>query len=128
MSSTQSEIDRVFALQKAHQSTVKSSDAAERIARLTRLRERLAGTGPEVGQALLADLGRPYEDQPFDLQVSLGAIDETVAKLEQWMTPNHLPKSGIRAMRCADRRYNKVDPQLENGSPQRPHRVGNRTA
>lgn len=99
--STHSEIDDVFELQNTHKWVLKSSDASQRKERLRRLRNRLEGAGAEVADALYADLGRPRVDIPFDLEVTLAALDEAVAALDEWMAPVPVdlsaPAPGARA-------------------------------
>jgi aldehyde dehydrogenase (NAD+) len=98
---TASEIDRVFALQKARLWKLKKSTAAERRDRLIRLRDRLQGAGEEVADALFKDMARPKVAMPFDVQNAIDAAAEAIEKLDEWMSPTPVaPKStdpGIRS-------------------------------
>jgi aldehyde dehydrogenase (NAD+) len=89
-----SEVDRVFALQKAAIWRRKTSSAADQIEPLVRLRNRLQRAGGEVAEALLKDMGRPKVEMPFDLQNVIDAADEAIEKLADWMAPTPVaPKS-----------------------------------
>lgn len=82
-----SEVERVFALQKAAIWRHKTSSAAQRRELLVRLRDRLHKAGEEVAEALLKDMGRPKTAMPFDLQNTIDAADEAIEKLDGWMAP-----------------------------------------
>lgn len=90
----ESEIDRVFALQQAHQWHLRTSTAEQRKTRLRRFREVLVKYEDEIRDALQSDLGRPAEESmTFELAVTLADIDEAIEHLGEWMQPVHVRTS-----------------------------------
>jgi len=84
---TDQEFARVFALQREKKWELKRSSIADRKARLQRLAAHISGLTKEVAAALMSDLGRPSEDMPFDLGLSIAAIDEILERLDAWAKP-----------------------------------------
>ncbi|MBX4901499.1 aldehyde dehydrogenase family protein [Rhizobium bangladeshense] len=80
-------IDRVFALHQANVWKMKTSTAAERRARIMRLRDRLLAAGEEVAEAVYKDMGRPKVEMPFDVQNSIDTANEAIEHLDEWMAP-----------------------------------------
>lgn len=87
---TKEEIRNVFEKQRASRWTVKNSSAADRVEKLTRLREAIVTHQDEVRDALRADLRRhdatPVAGEVYDV---LFDIDDAIANLESWMQPEH---------------------------------------
>jgi len=77
---------RIFALQSAHQHTVKATTADDRIAKLLRLKEALMTHRDAIADALHADLRRARVGAP-EVGAVLAEIEHTVAHLGQWMQP-----------------------------------------
>jgi aldehyde dehydrogenase (NAD+) len=88
------DIERVFQLQRDNRAALKASTAAQRIARLQKLRAALTAHAVEIDAALHADLRKPLMGaQHFEVTSVLDEIDLAAAKLEQWMQPEEVTPS-----------------------------------
>ena len=82
------EIRRVFALQQAHQWEVKTTTAAERKAKLSRLKAALEAHGDEVVAAVRKDTRKPEgEVMVTELMGIVGHIQRAIDGVEEWMKP-----------------------------------------
>ena len=82
------EIRRVFALQQAHQWEVKTTTAAERKAKLSRLKAALEAHGDEVVAAVQKDTRKPEgEVRVTELMGIVGHIQRAIDGVEEWMKP-----------------------------------------
>lgn len=88
------EIQRVFTLQRTQQYQAKNSTVAQRKAKLARFRDVLLAHEDAICAALHADLRRP---RPVALSAELYAtvaeIDDAIANLEDWMAPERIEPS-----------------------------------
>jgi aldehyde dehydrogenase (NAD+) len=81
------EMQRVFSAQRATRLSLKRSSAADRCARLLRLREAIVARTDSIDAALHADLRKmKLGAKNSEISSVLHDIDETVAHLESWMT------------------------------------------
>ena len=95
------DINRIFELQSSHQWVLKRSSAAERIARLQRLREVLETHEQEIRDALYTDLRKSGEAAQAEIDGNYGDIDDAIANLAIWMQPAEVPSSpGMEATRA----------------------------
>lgn len=84
---------RIFALQLTHQWVLKRSRAAERIARLQRLRHVLEAHEQEIRDALYMDLRKSGEAAQAEIEGNYGDIDDAISNLASWMEPADVPSS-----------------------------------
>lgn len=98
---TDQDIARVFALHREKKWELKRSSISDRKARLKRLADHISGMTEEVAAAIMSDLGRLSENMPFDLGLSIAAIDEILESLDDWAQPTpvaaHLDVPGANA-------------------------------
>ena len=81
-------VERVFDRQREHRWVTKASSAADRIAKLERLRAAFLAHAGEVNAALYSDLARPPEEPgSIEIGIVLSDIDHTIANLAAWMAP-----------------------------------------
>ena len=100
------ELNRVFAAQRANRLALKSSSAEERSVRLKRLREEIIRRATEVDECLHADLRKPRMGADhFEIAGIVGEIDITVAELERWMASQPVETSGFLAGNTAFIQY-----------------------
>lgn len=86
--SNASDIQRVFNLQRAYQYTAKTSTAAQRKEKLLRFRAAILANEEGICAAMYADLRRPRAMAlTAEMNSIVGAIDDAVAHLDQWMQP-----------------------------------------
>lgn len=79
---------RVFELQKKHSWALRKSSAADRIAKLQRLRASLLAHRDELAQALNKDFARPVATGGYiETDGLIQTIDNTNANLAAWMAP-----------------------------------------
>jgi aldehyde dehydrogenase (NAD+) len=91
---TAAELERVFALQRAHQWDVKASSAAERKARLARLKAAVEGRADEIVSAVQADTRKPEgEIRVTEVLNVLGNIQLNIDNVEEWMKPTEVTPS-----------------------------------
>jgi aldehyde dehydrogenase (NAD+) len=82
----QQEIQGIFAMQRANRGVLKASTAAERCARLRKLREVIVAHADAIDEALYQDLRKAREGAKGpEFSSALGEIDLALASLEQWM-------------------------------------------
>lgn len=82
-----SAIDRVFAVQRAHKWIVKNSTAAERKAKLLRLKEAVLANADAIRQALHADLRKPEAEAAGEIGSVENDINDALEHIESWMAP-----------------------------------------
>jgi aldehyde dehydrogenase (NAD+) len=85
---TNSEIARIFALQQANQWKVKASTAAERKAKLAKLKSAVESHADAIVAAVLEDTRKPEgEIRTTEVMGVLGNIQRNIDNLDAWMTP-----------------------------------------
>jgi aldehyde dehydrogenase (NAD+) len=95
-----SEITRIFALQQAHQWDVKASTAAERKAKLAKLKASVERHADAIVAAVLEDTRKPEgEIRTTEVLGVMGNIQRNIDNLESWMAPAEVTPS----MNPADR-------------------------
>lgn len=82
-----SDIDAVFAAQRAHKWKVKNSSAADRKAKLVRLKEAVLQNAAAIRAALKADLRKPDVEAAGEIGSVENDINDALAHLESWMAP-----------------------------------------
>lgn len=82
-----SEIARAFASQRAYQWTARKSSAADRRARLQRLKEAVLANAGAVRRALKADLRKPEAEAAGEVASVENDINDALAHLDEWMAP-----------------------------------------
>ncbi|HEX8698211.1 MAG TPA: aldehyde dehydrogenase family protein [Myxococcaceae bacterium] len=81
----------VFAAQRAHRWTMSRTTAAERIARLKRLREAILARRAELAEALHRDFRKPAtEVELTEVHPTLEELNHTVKHLKSWMKPSRV--------------------------------------
>jgi aldehyde dehydrogenase (NAD+) len=89
-----SEMSRVFALQQAHQWDVKASTAAERKAKLSRLKATVEAQTDRIIAAVLTDTRKPEaEIRVTEVLGVMGNIQRNIDNLDAWMTPTEITPS-----------------------------------
>ncbi len=89
-----SEIARIFALQQAHQWDVKASSAAQRKARLEKLKAAVEAHADEIVAAVQRDTRKPEgEIRVTEVLNIVGNIQLNIDSLEEWMTPTEVTPS-----------------------------------
>ena len=95
MSST-AEITRVFELQREHQWDVKASSAAERKAKLARLKAAVEAHADEIVAAVQQDTRKPEgEIRVTEVLNVLGNIQLNIDSVEEWMQPTEVTPSRV---------------------------------
>jgi aldehyde dehydrogenase (NAD+) len=89
-SSGPSEIERIFALQSKHKWQVKQSSAAERKAKLSKLRDIVQRDAEFVQRALYQDLRKPTAEGAGEVSSVISDIDDALAHIEEWMAPSEI--------------------------------------
>ena len=80
------DMKRVFNAQRANRVALKASTAAQRGARLQKLRDAILAHADEIDEALFADLRKPRMGaQHFEITSVLEEIDTALSGLEDWM-------------------------------------------
>jgi aldehyde dehydrogenase (NAD+) len=88
------ELARVFELQRAHQWDVKASTAAERKAKLAKLKAAVEARADEIVAAVREDTRKPEgEIRVTEVLNVLGNIQLNIDSLEEWMTPTEVTPS-----------------------------------
>ena len=88
------ELARVFALQQAHQWDVKASSAAERKAKLAKLKSAVEAHADEIVAAVLEDTRKPQgEIRVTEILNVTGNIQRNIDNLDGWMTPTDVTPS-----------------------------------
>jgi aldehyde dehydrogenase (NAD+) len=98
MSSTTSpdatELARVFALQQAHQWDVKASSAAERKAKLAKLKAAVEAHADDIVAAVLEDTRKPEgEIRVTEVMNVTANIQRNIDNLDEWMKPTEVTPS-----------------------------------
>jgi len=82
------DIERVFALQQAHQWHVKASSAEDRKAKLRALRASVEAHADEILAAVKQDTRKPEQEiRITEVLNVIGNIDRNIAHLDEWMAP-----------------------------------------
>ena len=82
------DLQRVFALQKAHQWDVKASTAEQRKASLRKLKAAVEAHADEIVAAVRQDTRKPENEiRVTELLNVLSNIDRNIANLDEWMKP-----------------------------------------
>jgi len=88
------ELARVFALQQAHQWSVKASDAEERKAKLRKLKDAVESRADAIIAAVLEDTRKPVgEIRVTEVLNVLGNIQRNIDNLDEWMAPTMITPS-----------------------------------
>lgn len=88
------DISRVFTLQKAHMWAAKASSAAERKAKLARLKAAVEAHADDIVAAVLADTRKPEgEIRTTEVMGVAANIQRNIDNLEAWMAPTHVTPS-----------------------------------
>ncbi len=88
------EIARVFALQQANQWNVKASSAAERKAKLAKLKSVVEAHADAIVAAVLEDTRKPEaEIRVTEVLNVVGNIQRNIDNLDAWMTPTEVTPS-----------------------------------
>jgi aldehyde dehydrogenase (NAD+) len=91
---TASEINRVFAAQQAHQWDVKASTAAERKAKLAKLKSVVEAHADAIVAAVLEDTRKPEAEIRVTEVMNVTAnIQRNIDNLDAWMTPTAVTPS-----------------------------------
>ena len=89
-----SELARVFALQQAHQWDVKATSAAERKAKLARLKAAVEVRADAIVAAVLEDTRKPEaEIRTTEVMGVMGNIQRNIDNLDDWMKPTEITPS-----------------------------------
>ncbi|MCP3136215.1 aldehyde dehydrogenase family protein [Pyxidicoccus xibeiensis] len=81
----------VFEAQRAHRWTMSRTTAAERIARLKRLREAIVARRAELADAIHRDFHKPaMEVELTEVHPTLEELNHTVKHLKSWMKPTRV--------------------------------------
>ena len=82
------DIERIFALQQAHQWVTKSSTAEQRKAKLGKLKSAVEAHSNEIVAAVKQDTRKPEtEIRVTELLNVLANIDRNISNLDEWMKP-----------------------------------------
>lgn len=86
--SNPADLERVFALQRAHQWEVKTTTADQRKAKLRKLKAAVEAHSEELLVAVRQDTRKPENEiRVTELLNVLGNIDRNIANLDEWMKP-----------------------------------------
>ncbi|MET0292425.1 MAG: aldehyde dehydrogenase family protein [Steroidobacteraceae bacterium] len=86
--STTADIERVFALQRAHQWEVKASTAEQRKAKLRKLKAAVEAHTDEIVTAVGLDTRKPVQEiRVTEILNVVGNIDRNITNLDEWMKP-----------------------------------------
>ncbi len=92
-----SSIEHVFALQRAHKWNVKNSTAAERKARLLRLKKAVLANADAIRHALQEDLRKPRAEADGEIGSVENDIDDAIEHLDSWMAPLEIAPAPVFA-------------------------------
>jgi aldehyde dehydrogenase (NAD+) len=81
------DVKTIFANQQHTALLLKKTGAAERIARLQKLKQAIIDHSQSILQALYNDFKKPAADAQLEINGIIGEIDFTAAFLESWMQP-----------------------------------------
>lgn len=87
-SAVKNEIERVFALQQAHQWEAKASSAEDRKAKLRKLKDAVEAHADDIVAAVLRDTRKPEgEIKVTEYLNVIGNIQRNIDNLDEWMKP-----------------------------------------
>ncbi|MBO9499267.1 MAG: aldehyde dehydrogenase family protein [Novosphingobium sp.] len=90
------EIERIFALQQAHQWDVKASTAEQRKAKLAKLRDAVQAHADAIVAAVLEDTRKPEgEIRVTEVMNIVGNIQLNIDSLDDWMKPTEVTPSRV---------------------------------
>ncbi|MDB4951047.1 MAG: aldehyde dehydrogenase family protein [Gemmatimonadetes bacterium] len=82
----------VFALQRANRWNVAQTTAAQRIAKLKRLKAAIVARRGELAEAMRADFGKhPAEVEVTEIHPALDEVNHAIRHLKRWMKPLRAP-------------------------------------
>ncbi|MGH2898705.1 MAG: aldehyde dehydrogenase family protein, partial [Solirubrobacteraceae bacterium] len=85
-------IEQLFAKQRAHQAAVKRTTAAERIAKLEKLRAAIVAREPAIREAIFKDFRKSATEVDLtEIYPSMVEIKDAVKSLRAWMQPQRVP-------------------------------------
>src|SRR5690606_5065703 len=88
------EIDRIFALQQAHQWDMKASSAEQRKALLARLKSAVEAHADDIVKAVRTDTRKPEQEiRITEVLNVLGNIQRNIDNLDAWMQPQTVKTS-----------------------------------
>ena len=94
MSSSLSDMKRIFDLQQQHQWNMKASSADERKTLLSQLRDAVKAHGDEIIEAVKKDTRKPVMEVGITEVANVVAnIDRNINNLDEWMRPLDVPSS-----------------------------------
>ncbi len=94
MSSSLSDMKRIFDLQQQHQWNMKASSADERKTLLSQLRDAVKAHGDEIIEAVKKDTRKPEMEVGITEVANVVAnIDRNINNLDEWMRPLDVPSS-----------------------------------
>jgi len=94
MSSSLSDMKRIFDLQQQHQWNMKASSADERKTLLSQLRDAVKAHGDEIIEAVKKDTRKPQMEVGITEVANVVAnIDRNINNLDEWMRPLDVPSS-----------------------------------
>jgi len=94
MSSSLSDMKRIFDLQQQHQWKMKASSADERKTLLSQLRDAVKAHGDEIIEAVKKDTRKPVMEVGITEVANVVAnIDRNINNLDEWMRPLDVPSS-----------------------------------
>ncbi|MGM9946027.1 MAG: aldehyde dehydrogenase family protein [Lysinibacillus sp.] len=98
LQTTASEMKVIFDKQNAYQWTVRQSTAAERVQKLTALRDAIVANSQAIIQAAQQDYDRPAEDEQNQIHAVVFSINHAIDNVAKWMEPEEVPSQpGSRA-------------------------------
>jgi len=90
-STTEDDIDRVFARQRAHATAVRQTSAEQRKAKLQRLADTLLDRRETFYEALQADFQKaPVEVDLTEIKAVTKEVEHAIAHLDAWMAPDRV--------------------------------------
>jgi aldehyde dehydrogenase (NAD+) len=93
----ESEIQRVFRHQRAFAPSLRNTTAAERIAKIRKLRDLVQAHAQQLYLAAAADYGKPQAEVDLaEIMPIVAEANHTIANLKKWMKPRRVPT--IRSM------------------------------
>jgi len=98
LQTTVSEMKIIFDKQNAYQWTVRRSTAAERVQKLTALRDAIVANSQAIIQAAQQDYDRPANDEQNQIHAVIFSINHAIDNVAKWMEPEEVPSQpGSRA-------------------------------
>ncbi len=82
-----SDIERVFAAQRAHKWSAKNTSAGERKATLLRLKEAVLANTDAIRRALHSDLRKPDAEAAGEIGSVENDINDALEHIESWIAP-----------------------------------------